>query len=64
MLLFVFGDLYRMGINVDKRRNMKEKLGQFKEFAGKLSSKTKRVIAAVATVLVVETLICNISYNL
>ena len=36
---------------------MKEKLGQFKEFAGNLSSKTKKIIIAAAAVLVVAAVV-------
>ena len=32
---------------------MKEKFGQFKEFIGKLSSKTKKIIIAGAAVLII-----------
>lgn len=42
---------------------MKEKLGQFKEFAGNLSSKTKKIIIAVAAGLVVAAVVIALILN-
>lgn len=42
---------------------MKEKLGQFKEFAGKLSSKTKKLIIAGAAVLIVGAIVIALVLN-
>ncbi len=42
---------------------MKEKLGQFKEFAGNLSRKTKIVIIAVAAVVVIAAIIIAVVMN-
>ena len=42
---------------------MKEKLGQFKEFAGNLSSKTKKIIIAAAAVLVVAAVVIALILN-
>ncbi len=42
---------------------MKEKLGQFKEFAGKLSSKTKKLIIAVAAVVIVAAIAIAVVLN-
>ena len=42
---------------------MKEKLGQFKEFAGNLSSKTKKIIIAVAAGLVVLAVVIALILN-
>lgn len=42
---------------------MKEKLGQFKEFAGNLSSKTKKLIIAGAVILVVAAVVIALVLN-
>ncbi len=42
---------------------MKEKLGQFKEFAGNLSSRTKKIIIAVAVVLVIAAIAIAVVLN-
>ena len=42
---------------------MKEKIGQLKEFAGKLSSKTKKIIIAVAAAVIVAAVVIALILN-
>lgn len=42
---------------------MKEKLGQFKEFAGNLNSKTKKIIIAVAALVIIAAIVLAVILN-